>query len=498
MFRAYDTRLARPVALKMLHPHLAASAADLARFEVEGRIAAGLSHPRIVPVLDAGRDGAVAWLAVELVEGATVAELVGAGAALGPGDALRVLRAVLDALAYVHAAGRLHLDLSANNVMIDYGEAGPDWSSARVLDVGGRPIAEVPLATDGAADKVRLVRASPGFASPEVATGMRAGPRADLYSAGALLHLLLTGRPPFERDDPRAVLEAQVHEPAPRPSATVAGLGAELDGLVLRAMEKDPSRRYTDADEMAAAVSGALARVDLPLPLPRAVAHQRRAPASGTLRTEALAIAAPAPDRPRARPSARIAPAALAALLIVPGVVAAVALGAPGGGPPAAALIVLTPSSIPVPSPSSTPVRAPAPVTVEAAPAPPETVVCPDLIGLGVQEARSVLESLGLTVGEVSELPDEGQVDRVLSSYPASGEVMELGAAVGLVVSTAVPGGPTPTPSPTSTSDLSPMPSTSPTPRAPTSPTPSPTAQATPAPSATAGPVVSPSPTPAP
>ena len=441
VFRAWDTRLELPVATKLLHPHLVAVPEDLERFEEEGRIGARLRHPRLVSVLDGGRDGAVVWLVLELVEGATLAELIRQGGPPAERDALAALRAVLTALGHVHAVGLLHLDVSANNVMVDDGPHGPQWSAARVLDVGGRPF-DTPVQSAGAieGEAPGLVRASPGFASPEIATGQPAGPRADLYSAGALLHVLLTGAPPFERSDPRELLEAQVSLPVPRPSDLVPGIDADLDAIVLRAMHKDPARRYGSAAEMAADVDLAVgARTPGTASARTGVLRQASghpgAVSGTTLRHEPVAPLPRGTARTEAVPSGRTAQAgALAALLLVPAVVAAVAFGWPDDAAAPASAVVVIPTS--TPAASATVKQSP----TSQAPVPPEPpapvqVQVPELGGLLVEEVGAALEAIGLNLGSRTERDGPAVGGRVLESAPAAGQELDPGSSVDVVLS---------------------------------------------------------------
>ncbi|HMO10565.1 MAG TPA: protein kinase, partial [Actinotalea sp.] len=264
--------------------------------------------------------------ATDLVDGVTVADLLETTGPLRWGDALRLVAGVLDGLAYAHARGVLHLDLSATNVMVPVPDGRHDLAGAVLLDLGGATW----LPEGG------LVQVSPHFASPEIATGQDAGPRADVYSVGCLLHLLLTGRTPF-RGAAQEVLEQQVHRLPEPPSALRIDLPADVDQLVLATLAKDPADRPS--------VASLLARVG-------ALAANDPGPDDGPDAAPRTAVAQE-PDLPRATPRLELAGAG-AAGLAAEGATAGTAAGAtraPGGS-------YLPPAPAPDGSAPSTPRRA--------------------------------------------------------------------------------------------------------------------------------------------
>lgn len=249
----WDTRLSRPVAIKLLYPALAADEVTRRRFENEARAAAALNHPNIVAVHDSGEDHGTPYIVMERLPGPTLAEEIAAGPLSA--DRVRwVLTDLLDALTAAHGAGILHRDIKPGNVLITKSGA------AKLADFG---IAK----TDGAAHtRVGMVFGTANYLSPQRITGQPASPSDDLYALGVLGYEALTRRLPFERDTPVATMRAVLEEPL----TPIAVLRPDVDPALIhvleRAMSRDPAYRFADAAEMRAALHPALR----PLPLPSA------------------------------------------------------------------------------------------------------------------------------------------------------------------------------------------------------------------------------------
>lgn len=439
VFRARGTSGAE-VALRVLHAHLAADPRAVARFLEEAQATAGLRHPHLATTLDAGRSEGVIWAATGLVEGVTVAELVELGGPLPVDDALRVVIGVLEGLAHGHAHGLVHLDLSAANVMVPVADDRPVLDGAVVLDLGERQTPGAKAAAPAAASvpgRPELVRVSPHFASPEVATGAHTGTAADVYSAACLLHLLLTGHPPFVAGTPAEVLEQQVAAPPPRPSVSRAGVSPGLDDLVVASLAKCPETRPWLPSllaglrrELAAsrALPGAVVRV---APIPP-VATPRLPPAA-TARSRDVAPS-PAPRRRPARSTSRGGPLrALGVLgvlsaLVAAGVSAAAGEDAPAGDrPPGAGVTETTPAPAVTAGPPPAPEAAPALETAAA------TVTVPDLTDLTVAGAAAALVDVGLEP-EVAVQDEPAPEGTVAGQTPAPGSTVAGGTTVRLVV----------------------------------------------------------------
>ena len=240
---ADDDMLGRRVALKFLHERFAQDANFVERFRREAQAAAGLQHPNVVGVYDRGETDGRPWIAMEYVEGASLKDLIVRGLAIG--EAVEIVRQVLAGTRFAHERGIIHRDLKPQNVLVDR------EGRARVVDFG--------IARAGASEITQTgsVLGTAQYLSPEQAQGMDTDARSDLYSIGVLLYETLTGRVPFEADSPVAVALKQISEPPRRPSELNPQVPPALDGVVLKALAKDPAQRFQSADEFAAALDAA-------------------------------------------------------------------------------------------------------------------------------------------------------------------------------------------------------------------------------------------------
>lgn len=254
----YDTRLSRPVAIKMLRTDLARDAIFLARFRREAQAAASLNHPNIVGVYDTGErmvvcaDGvkvAVPYIIMEYVEGHTVHELMTDGQPIPINEAVEIITGVLNALEFSHAHGLVHRDIKPGNVMLTMtGEIKVmDFGIARALEDSGANMTQ----TDAVVGTAQ-------YLSPEQARGEQVDTRSDLYSAGCMLFELMTGRPPFRGDSAVAVAYQHVSEAPPIPSSIAPDIAPELDRVILKSLAKRPAERYQDAASMRADLKAAL------------------------------------------------------------------------------------------------------------------------------------------------------------------------------------------------------------------------------------------------
>jgi eukaryotic-like serine/threonine-protein kinase len=240
---AEDPHLQRRVALKVLHRRFAQDREFVERFRREAEAAAGLSHPNIVSVFDRGDVDGTYYIAMQLLEGRSLKELIDQG--LTPEQSAALIRQVLDAAGYAHRHGVVHRDLKPQNVIVD------DEGKATVTDFG--------IAHAGASEITQAgsVLGTPHYLSPEQAQGQAVTAVSDLYSVGVMLYEALAGRVPFEADSAVAIAMKQVSHTPQRPSSINPVVSPALDAVVMRALEKDPGARFQSAEAFIAALDAA-------------------------------------------------------------------------------------------------------------------------------------------------------------------------------------------------------------------------------------------------
>ncbi|MFE9400999.1 Stk1 family PASTA domain-containing Ser/Thr kinase [Streptomyces sp. NPDC006530] len=235
VYRAVDTRLDRVLALKVMHPGLAADATFVERFIREAKSVARLAHPNVVGVFDQGAQDQYVYLAMEYIAGCTLRDVLRERGALQPRAALDILEPVLAALGAAHRAGFVHRDMKPENVLIG------DDGRVKVADFG------LVRAVDAVTSTTGSVLGTVSYLAPEQIEHGTADTRADVYACGVVLYEMLTGAKPHGGDTPAQILYAHLHEGMPAPSAAVPGLAPELDGLVASATARDPDVRPDDA-----------------------------------------------------------------------------------------------------------------------------------------------------------------------------------------------------------------------------------------------------------
>ena len=266
VYRGVDTRLDRPVAIKVMDPRLAADPAFRARFEREARAAARIDHPAVVDVHDQGAGGLgegaapVVFLIMELVEGGTLRDVLAAKGALDVAAAVAVLGPVLAGLAEAHRAGLVHRDVKPENVLISR------TGVVKVADFG-----LVTAAAQAGGSHAGLILGTVAYLSPEQVASGAADARSDVYAVGVLAYELLTGAAPYTGDTPISVAYRHVHDEVPAPSTIARDVPPELDDLVVRATRRDPAARPADAAAFLAELCRIAERAGvprLPPPLP--------------------------------------------------------------------------------------------------------------------------------------------------------------------------------------------------------------------------------------
>jgi serine/threonine-protein kinase len=258
VYLAREVRLARPVAIKVLPPALAARPGLREAFLDEAQLAARLTHPNIVAVYAAGERGGFLYIVMAYVEGITLGERIRTRGPLLPGQAARMLREVSWALAYAHAAGIVHRDVSAENIVL---ERGTD--RAIVMDFG---IASAMYAAAVTVDG--RVMGNAHYVSPEQAVGEPVDARSDLYSLGVVGFYALTGRLPFEADTPADMVTKHLTVPAPPIASVASAVPSRLGLAVDKCLAKEPLRRYRNAESFAEAIDQAFEHAkEIPAPL---------------------------------------------------------------------------------------------------------------------------------------------------------------------------------------------------------------------------------------
>lgn len=246
VWRATDTVLARPVAVKRLHAGLVADEEHRERFRREALMVARLSHPNLVHVLDRGEDGGGPYLVLELVEGEDLKSRLRREGPMAPEDAARVCAQVALALAYAHGQGLVHRDIKAQNVLLS--EDGP----AKLADFGIARM--VGAEAEAGLTRTDMLLGSADYLSPEQANGQVLDSRSDIYSLGIVLFECLTATLPYVGEGFVAVAMKHCSEPPPDPRSVLADVPDWLAEVVLRATQKDPADRYLNAAAMASAL----------------------------------------------------------------------------------------------------------------------------------------------------------------------------------------------------------------------------------------------------
>jgi beta-lactam-binding protein with PASTA domain/predicted Ser/Thr protein kinase len=455
---AEDLQLGRNVAIKLLHRRFAADEEFVERFRREASSAAGLQHPHVVAVYDRGAWDGTYYIAMEYLEGRTLKKLVQEEAPLAAPRAIDLTIQILRAARFAHKRGIIHRDLKPHNVIVDA------EGRAKVTDFG--------IAKAGASDMTQTgsIMGTAQYLSPEQAQGFAVSAPSDLYSVGIILYELLTGRVPFEGESAVAIALKQIGEAPVPPSHYNPQVPPALEAVVLQALEKDPARRYPDADAFIAALEhaggGAVApqltgdrtRILQPtgpmVPIPPPGAYQEPAPIEYYGPTEAP------PEREPGGSSTRWWIVALVGLLVVAALGAGLLLlgkdkvDVPNvvGNPQAEAELILKRKGLSTdvtlkehPTIAKGTVIGQDPgggsrvakddVVTLVVSAGPGTARIPVLTGQARSAARKTLSDLGFAVSEEAATSDTITENHVVETRPDAGQELEKGQSVTLVVS---------------------------------------------------------------
>jgi len=244
VYRSVDTGTGKTVALKVLHPHLAKDPDYVRRFEREARIAKALDSPHTVSVLDYGQDGGQHYLAMEYVEGESLAQLLRERGKLPPEEARSIATQVALALEAAHRKGIVHRDIKPGNILI-----APD-GTAKVADFGiARDVDSTTITKTG------FFVGTLSYAAPELLAG-KSDIRSDIYSLGVVLYQMLSGRVPFEAETPLELIDMHRSQEPPTLESLGVAVPPDLRAIVTRCLVKKPEERYQEPGELLAVLEG--------------------------------------------------------------------------------------------------------------------------------------------------------------------------------------------------------------------------------------------------
>ena len=250
VYRAYDTRLERPVAIKVLAPELARDEAFRQRFIRESRTAAAVDHPNIIPIFEAGEANGVLFIAMRFVHGPNVQELVEAEGPLPAARACHIITQVAAALEAAHSHGLVHRDVKPGNILLDAAGGGDHPGHAYLSDFGlsKRALSVSALTSTG------QFLGTLDYIAPEQIEARAVDGRTDEYALACSAYTMLTGQPPFVRDESVAVMWAQISAPPPELTSRRPDLPAAVDEVMAKALAKVAMERYATCPEFAVAL----------------------------------------------------------------------------------------------------------------------------------------------------------------------------------------------------------------------------------------------------
>ncbi|NLY71784.1 MAG: Stk1 family PASTA domain-containing Ser/Thr kinase [Clostridiales bacterium] len=248
VYKARDKLLNRYIAVKILKPEFTKDIKFIEIFRRESQAAAGLSHPNIVNIYDVGREGNINYIVMELIEGKALSDVIKEKGALKPREAVIIAKQIASALSRAHKNHIIHRDIKPHNILLTKD------GNAKITDFG---IAKA-VKTGTIAGNTGMIMGSVHYFSPEQARGGYVDEKSDIYSLGIVLYEMLTGKVPFDADNPVAVAMKHIKEDIIPPSKLVPEIPAEVEEIVLKATSKIQINRYKTADEMVEALNNAL------------------------------------------------------------------------------------------------------------------------------------------------------------------------------------------------------------------------------------------------
>ncbi|MFC1489536.1 SUMF1/EgtB/PvdO family nonheme iron enzyme, partial [Thermodesulfobacteriota bacterium] len=255
VFKAYQPRMDRYVALKVMARHFSKNPEFVSRFSQEARVIAKLEHPHILPVYDFGESEGYTYLAMRIVEGGSLSDLIKRHRKLELDQISRIVSQVGGGLDYAHKKGVIHRDFKPGNVLID------EFENCLLTDFGIAKLVEVTshLTQTGG------ILGTPTYISPEQGSGQPIDSRSDIYSLGVVLYQMVVGVVPYKADTPMAVIYKHIHDPLPLPRHRVPDLPESVERVILKALAKDPDDRHATAIELADSLQSAVETFSGPL-----------------------------------------------------------------------------------------------------------------------------------------------------------------------------------------------------------------------------------------
>lgn len=404
VYMALDERLDRPVALKVMHPHLAESKQFTARFRQEARAAAKISHPGVVPVFDQGVIEGQGYLVMELVKGASLRQTLDLKGPLTVRESLEYTLQILGAIEAAHNVGVVHRDLKPENVLVS------DNEKLRVVDFGlARAASEISLSSTGS------ILGTVTYLAPEVAQSGDFDSRTDIYAVGLMLFEMLTGRLPWSGTNPLSVAYARVKEDVPAPSSIVKWLPTEIDDLVGSLCARNPTDRPSTAESAAVQVERVLHELPETILDRKVEAPSSKGPSEATTRIEPLTLTTQLPvNQQVVRTSGAVtrtqnSPRTLRQRVPIIVVILVLVIGASAAG-----------------------------IWWWQSYGPGAYVDVPNVAGYPLKEAQSALEDSNLEVVTQYAYSDTVQKGSVIESHPEAGSRATKNSTITLIVSNGV------------------------------------------------------------
>ncbi|HCG98930.1 MAG: hypothetical protein A2074_08115 [Candidatus Aquicultor primus] len=389
VYKAMDSVLERPVAIKVLHRHFAEDEDFVTRFRREAQAAANLNHPNIVSIYDWGSQNSTYFIVMELLEGESLKQHIQSKGVLDIREAMEITKKVLSALGFAHRNDIIHRDIKPHNIIITKDD------EVKVTDFG---IARAGVST---MTQTGTILGTAHYLSPEQARGHEVGVTSDLYSAGVVLYEMVTGRIPFDGENPVAIALKHVHEAPVRPSEINPEVTPALQTIILKAMAKNPESRYQSAAEMRNDIMRLMEGMPIVAIPPDEQETLIMAPSHGSRNDATTQRQAPRPIPAPAKTKPNWPAIFIAVVLVLAASMAGgwflVSSGILGG---------------------------------------PEMITIPDLTNKTEAEAAAMLNAKGLKLGEVNEaFSNTLDPGVVISQQPGAGEKLEEGKEVAVTVS---------------------------------------------------------------